>query len=304
MVENPQNRYVVPAFTLHLNPKTLFRTRLIGLATLTAPIDSDTLHNNIGHFRTQVSTILHPVCDFRFDIGGTVRFGICMTSSADFHRPFIVKDPLDSPYLAESRTPPTLEWCAATIHMHVDGDNGPSAADVSGACLHALFSLFGHANGTQLGYIMQSSFDNLEAIQGWLKPSHCCWYAQRTAEWAQYQYRYVVPTWLVERLISQRDTTDVLSLLKSIIAMVTSVFSSRTPLINLSSSDILSNLLSLLCRVTLSAKDGLLPSLVDCISSLGRHVYYSDQIQDLSVSMAIDALCYPHWLSANICREN
>lgn len=200
-----------------------------------------------------------------------------------------MKDSPDSPYLAEFRTRPALERRAASIHVHVDGDNGPSASDVSDACLRALFSLFGHANGTQLGYIMQSSFDNLDAIQGWSKPSHCCWYAQRTAEWARYQYRYVVPTWLVECLISQQDTTDVQPLLKSIIAMATSVFSSRTPLINLSSSDVLSNLLSMLLRrVKLSAEDSVLPCLVDCVSSLGRHVYYSDQIQDLSVSMVTD----------------
>jgi hypothetical protein len=189
--------------------------------------------------------------------------------------------------------------------VHVDGDNGPSAMDVSDACLRALLALFGHANGTQLGYIMQSSFDNLEAMQGWSKPSHCCWYAQKAAEWARYQYRYVVPTWLVERLISQRDTTDASLLSRSIIAMVTSIFSSRTPLINLSSSDILSNLLSLLMRrVTLSAEDSLLPSMVNCISSLGRHVYYSDQIQDLSVSMAINTHAIFVNFSANICREN
>ena len=203
-----------------------------------------------------------------------------------------MKESPESPYLAEFRTRPALERRAASIHVHIDGDNGPSAADVSDACLRSLFSLIGHANGTQLGYIMQSSFDNLEAIRGWLNPSHCCWYAQKSAEWARYQYRYVVPTWLVERLISQRDTPD-LVVSKSMIAMVTSVFSSRTPLINLSSSDILSNLLSLLMRrVTLSSEVNLLSALVDCISSLGRHVYYSDQIQDLSVSTAIDTPCY------------
>jgi len=42
-------------------PKTLLRTRLIGLAALTAAIHSEALHNDIGHFGAQVSIILHPI---------------------------------------------------------------------------------------------------------------------------------------------------------------------------------------------------------------------------------------------------
>jgi len=196
-----------------------------------------------------------------------------------------VRDAPDSPYLADFRTRPAFERRAASIHVHTDGDKGPSASDVSEACLRALYCLLGHANGAQLGYVMQSSFDNLDLIQGWSKIGHCCWYAQKAAEWAQYQYRYVVPTWLVDRLSSQENTLDVPPLLESLVSMITSVFSSSTPLINLSSSDILSNLLSLLLRrISMFPEDCALPILVESISSLGRHVYYSDQIQDLTVS--------------------
>lgn len=131
---------------------------------------------------------------------------------------------------------------------------------------------------------MQSSFDNLDTLQKWSNLTHCCWYAQRVAEWAQYQYRYVVPTWLVDRLISQPDSLENSALHKALIAMVTSVFSAPTPLINLSSSDIMSNLLTLMLRcVSTNPEDTTLPALVECISSLGCHVYYSDQIQDLAV---------------------
>jgi len=143
-----------------------------------------------------------------------------------------------------------------------------------------------HANGAQLGYIMQSTFDNLDDLQGWSRVQHCCWLAQKIAEWAQYQYRYVVPTWLVERLLSQQEATaNSLPLSTALTAMITSVFSSPTPLINLSSSDILSNLLTLLLRnISTNPDDLSLSALVECISSLGCHVYYSDQIQDLAVS--------------------
>jgi hypothetical protein len=202
-------------------------------------------------------------------------------------RAFDVKDAPSSPYLAEFRTRPALERRAASIHVHVDGDKGPSTADVSDASLHALFSLLSHTNGAQLGHVMQSAFNSLDNMEGWKKVDHSCWFAKKTAEWAQYQYRYVVPTWLVERLLSNsnQESDEFTPLQKTLTVMITSVFSSPTPFINLSSSDIMSSLLTLLLRrLSTNPKDDALSGLVECISSLGCHVYYSDQIQDLAVS--------------------
>jgi hypothetical protein len=199
-----------------------------------------------------------------------------------------VKDAHISPYLAEFRTRPAIERRAASIHIHVDGDNGPSMADVSNASLRALFSLLGHANTSQIGYIMHSSFESVNQLQGWTRLDHCCWFARKAAEWSQYQYRFAVPTWLVEQLHVNQEMTTVTSLHAALLAMVTTVFNSPIPLINLSTSDIMSNLITLLVRRTaLDPNDSLIPALVECISSLGRHVYYSDQIQDLAVSVII-----------------
>ncbi|KAH9482387.1 Protein EFR3 [Psilocybe cubensis] len=253
--------------------ETQNRTRLIGLAALTAALNSEALYNDIGNFGTQVSIILCPIMVILFETP-------LSTLDDQFSA---VKDSSASPYLAEFRTRPALERRAASIHIHVDGDKGPSSSDVSDASLHALFSLLNHANGAQLGYIMQSSFDNLDSLQKWSEYDHCCWYAQRVAEWAQYQYRYVVPTWLVDRLLSQPESPGSTVLYQTLVAMVTSVFSAPTPLINLSSSDIMSNLLTLMLRcISINPEDVTLPALVECISSLGCHVYYSDQIQDLA----------------------
>ena len=40
--------------------------RLIGLAALTAVINSEALHNDIGHYGAQVSIILHPILNTLF----------------------------------------------------------------------------------------------------------------------------------------------------------------------------------------------------------------------------------------------
>ncbi|RXW24630.1 hypothetical protein EST38_g1234 [Candolleomyces aberdarensis] len=252
------------------------RTRLIGFAAVAGALHSEALYNNSRQFRTQVSILLRPILVtlFQTDI-----------ATIDDLTP-TVKDTTASPYLGDFRTRPAAERRAASIHIHIDGDNGPSFKEVSEAALRSLFSLLSHAGGPQLGNIMQSSFDNLDGMDGWVNDKHCCWLARQAAEWAQYQYRYVVPTWLVEKLTETQDASAVTPLQTTLASMVAIVFQSPIPMINLSSSDVISNLLALLLRrASISPNDPLLPSIVVCISSLGCHIYYSDQIQDLTAEV-------------------
>ncbi|KAJ7178993.1 hypothetical protein C8R46DRAFT_986524 [Mycena filopes] len=251
------------------------RTRLIGFAALTGALNSEALYNDSVQFRAQVSVMMRPILVTVFQTP---------IHTLD-HQAEAVKDAPISPYLAEFRTRPVIERRAASIHVHVDGEAGPSMSEVSSAALRALFSLLEHANGSQLGHIMRASLDTLDSPESksWSRVEHCCWVAKQTAEWAQYQYRYAIPTWLVERLVENQDSTSATEMHKTLTAMVTAVFNSSTPLVNLSTSDIVSNLINLLLRrASIHPDDDLLPALVECIASLGRHVYYSDQIQDLA----------------------
>ncbi|PPQ99057.1 hypothetical protein CVT24_003617 [Panaeolus cyanescens] len=253
--------------------ETRNRTRLIGLAALSAVINSEVLYHDTAQFGTQVSSILQPNIHIIFDTPMTMLN----------NQSLAVKDSPASPYLTEFRTRPAIERRAASIHIHVDGDNGPSLEDVSEASLRALFALLNHSNGEQLRYVMQSIFTSVDLLNnGWNRVEHCCWVAQKVAEWAQYQYRYVVPTWLVDNLMQYQDVDKILPLHRAVMSMIQAVFSSPTALINLSSSDILSSLLAvLLRRVSIRPDDDALVPLVECIASLGCHVYYSDQIPDL-----------------------
>lgn len=140
-----------------------------------------------------------------------------------------------------------------------------------------------HSNGAQMGFFMQATFEALGDLHVWEKLDRCQWLAQKACEWAQYQYRYAVPTRLVEQLLSIQDSPECTAQHKALAAMITAVFTSPVSLVNLSTSDIISNLITLvLRRVSIDVDDALLPSLVECISSLGAHIYYSDQIQDLA----------------------
>ena len=183
----------------------------------------------------------------------------------------------------EFRTRPALERRAASIHVHIDGDKGPSSGDVVNASLHAISSLFGHSTGMQATVIMSCIIDNIDDSGCWSKVEHCKWMAAKAAEWTQYQYRYAVPTRLVECLVEGQDASEPTARHSTLAAMVTTVFTSPIPLVNLSTSDMISSLISLVFRrIAVSPTDGLLPALVECIASLGTHVYYADQIQDLA----------------------
>ncbi|KAF8623443.1 hypothetical protein AX15_006385 [Amanita polypyramis BW_CC] len=252
------------------------RTRLVGIAALTGAVNSEALYHNTSQFGHQVSIMMKPILSV-----------ILQTPVNQLDEQVTdIKDSPISPYLAEFRARPAVERRAASIHAHIDGDTGPSSADVSKAVLHVLFILLSHVNGSQLGQVIQSSFDTLGSLGAWQKTEYCYWFAKRMAEWAHYQYRYVIPTWFVERLLENQDMPATSPLPKALLSIVTAVLNAPIPFVDLSSSDILSNLVVLMLRrIAKDPKDELVPATVSCIASLGCHVYYSDQIQDLAAEM-------------------
>ena len=194
-----------------------------------------------------------------------------------------MKDQPTSPYLTGFRDRPAVERRAASIHLHVDGDKGPSSGDVAQTALRALSLLLEHSNANQAGMIMRAVFDCLDDNGGWQKTEHCQWLAVKIADWTQYQYRYAIPSRLVEALVEGQDAPHSTPRHVALATMIKTVFTSPTPLVNLSTSDIISSLITLvLRRIVINTEDPLLPTLVECISSLGTHVYYADQIQDLA----------------------
>ncbi|KAJ6598911.1 hypothetical protein DFH09DRAFT_1129548 [Mycena vulgaris] len=257
------------------------RTRLIGFAALTGALNSEALYNDSVQFRAQVSVMMRPMLGTVFE----TPIHVLERQAAE------VKNAPISPYLAEFRTRPAIERRAASIHVHVDGETGPSMSEVSSAALRALFSLLEHANGGQLGHIMRASLDTLDdGSKSWDKVEHCCWFAKKTAEWAQYQYRYAIPTWLVERLVENQEITTAAPMATALAAMVTAVFNSSTPLVNLSTSDIVSNLITLLIRrASIHPDDGLLPALVECISFTGA-AYLAGEIINRLVAVEVQGV--------------
>ena len=175
-----------------------------------------------------------------------------------------------------------VERRAASIHLHIDGERGPSRTDVSNACLRALSYLFDHSSGGQVTYVIQAALTSLDQIKGWGKVDHCRWFAGKATEWTQYQFRDAIPTQLIERLKQEQDVPTTTAPHIALAAMITTVFTSPTPLV-VSTSDVISNLISLVFRrAAINPTDSLLLALTECIGALGTHVYYADQIHDLA----------------------
>ncbi|KAG1840083.1 hypothetical protein DFJ58DRAFT_858586 [Suillus subalutaceus] len=242
------------------------RTRLVGLAALTGAVNSEALYCSSNHYKPQVSIISRALL---FHVMNAELSVLDECAEA-------IKSNATSIYLAEFRSRPVIERRATE-------ENGPSSSDVLNTSLRALQHMIQHSNGAQIGLLMQATFEGLGDLKVWEKLDQSRWLAQKACEWAQYQYRYAVPTRLVEQLLLIQDSSICTAQHRALATMVPAVFTSPVPLVNLSTSDIISNLITLvLRRVSIDPQDALLPSLVECISSLGAHIYYSDQIQDLA----------------------
>lgn len=138
-------------------------------------------------------------------------------------------------------------------------------------------------NANQVATVLDSAFESADRELWWQRPEFCHWFIQTTTDWIQYQYRYAVPKKLVERLVSLQDARSPTPMQFALAGMTNTVFSSSTPLVNLSTSNMISHLLVLLIRrISVDPMDKLLGPLVNCIAALGTHVYYQDQIYDLA----------------------
>lgn len=247
------------------------RIRLVGLAALTSVVTSEALYSS-STFNVQVTTLIPALLSNLQEVE---------LSALEDESENLRQKPL-SPYLDEFRARPIIERRAASIHLHIDRERGPTKTDVSGACLRGLSHLFDHSNGGQIVSVTQAVMASLDETQGWEKEGHCCWLAGKAAEWTQYQFRDTIPTRFIDRLLREQDAPTTTALHLTLAAMTFTIYDSRTPLV-IPTSDVISNLISLvLRRAAIDPADPLVLALTKCIGALGTHIYYADQIHDLA----------------------
>ncbi|WVF72663.1 hypothetical protein IAT40_007481 [Kwoniella sp. CBS 6097] len=258
------------------------RTRLIALAAINGASTSDAIFASTAEFPKQVTYILPPLLHNMFDTTSPNSM-----SDMKFETAKIEMDASPSPFFSEfSARRPINDRRAPSLHAHIPGEKGPATKDVLSASLRSFHSLIGQCKVAQATIIIDQIGAFLDKYGYWADVERCCWLAERLTAWITLQYRFVVPTRLVEVLIDDHQdkiaSGNPTTKHTSALAMITTILNSTTSLIGLGISDLLGNLVSLIIRrIRHDERDPLLPPLVQCISSLGTHIYYADQINDI-----------------------
>ncbi len=256
----------------------LSRARLIALAGLNGAASSDALFSSNSEFSRQISILLPPLLENIFE--GNMHQLKLETAK-------IQMDASPSPFFSEfSARRPVNDRRAPSLHAHIPGEKGPSTADVLSAALRSLHALVGLCQVNQASSVLDAVFAFLDQ-RGWMDVEWCCWLAEQLTAFLLLQYRFVVLTRLAEILVELEDVPPTPKH-TSVLAMVTTVLNSSISLVGLGVTDLLNNLVSLIVRrIRFEPQDGLLPPLVQCISSLGTHIYYADQINDIVEELTV-----------------
>ncbi|OXG16946.1 protein EFR3 [Cryptococcus neoformans Tu401-1] len=254
------------------------RTRLIALAGLNGAATSDTIFASTRDFSRQIDLIIPPLLVNIFE--GQI-------SELKLETAKIGMDASPSPYFSEfAAKGPIAQRKAPSLHAHIPGEKGPTSADVISAALRSLHSLLQQCNVTQASQIIDRLVRFLDK-HGWQYTERDCFVAEQVTAWIPLQYRFIVPTRLVEVLMNLQDGPPTPKHI-SALAMVTTILNSTTSLVGLGVTDLLQNLVSLIIRrLHFDLHDILLPPLVRCVSSLGTHIYYADQINDIVEELAL-----------------
>ncbi len=256
----------------------LSRTRLIALAGLNGASSSEALFSSNSEFSRQIAIIIPPLLANIFE---------ATMSQLKLETAKVQMDATPSPFLSEfSARRPVNDRRAPSLHAHIPGEKGPSVSDVFSAALRSLQALVEQCQVNQASHVLDAVFGFLDK-QGWRDVERCCWLAERLTAFMMLQYRFVVLTRLAELLVDLQDVPPTPKH-TTVLAMVTTVLNSSISLVGLGVTDILNNLVSLIIRrIRFDTRDALLPPLVQCISSLGTHIYYADQINDIVEELVV-----------------
>ncbi|KAK0550506.1 plasma membrane localization protein [Tilletia horrida] len=194
---------------------------------------------------------------------------------------------------------------APSLSGHVDGEKGPTTEDIASAAMATLRNIMAHGNSSSAISAVDITLAWLDGRKAgsntrtsgsyWDKTEWTAWLSASLSNWSALPYRFVVLTHIVEHLVENSDG-EPSAQQRSLIAMATSILNSKDSLIGLNTAETVNNLLGLIVRrVHYNTKDALVAPLVESVSSLGAHVYYADQIQDIAeeITARLVALSVP-----------
>ena len=164
-------------------------------------------------------------------------------------------------------------------------EKAPNTSTILRLALKGIYDLVSQCQTAQLSSLIDALFEHLDRA-GWQDEELCCWIAERLTSGAMLQYRYVIPTRLVELIVALGDIAPGPKQ-TTILAMIMTVINSDISLVGLGVIYILDSLVGLtIRRIRCHAQDALLPQLVQCISSLATHIYYPEQVNEIIEEIA------------------
>jgi len=270
----------VPATTEKADNEMQNRTRLIGLAVLNAVSSSDALVSSSADSKRQIDLIIPAIMLNLFNSPIDALKAEATKMETD-------NAPSPTSYFSQiAARRPVNDRRAPSIHAHIPGEKGPEDEDVLSAALRSLQALVRQCNAGTASLTLDAIFAFFDRV-GWNDVERSCWLAERLTAFITLQYRFVVPTRLVEVLVDL-DDKEASRKQSTVLAMVTTILNSHISLVGLGVTDLLNNLVALIVRrVHVDETDSLLPALVQCIASLGTHIYYADQINDIIEEIAL-----------------
>lgn len=265
------------------------RARLIGLSALSGAANSEAVFSSSVEFPRQVNVIVPALLSI---LGEAPLAELKVTSAS-----VTTGEPV-SPYFHEvvaGGLPPgpRTDRRAPSLQEHVPGEKGPSSEDVYSAAFRCLYNLVSECQSNQAERVLDVVFNFFDR-HGWQDVERCCWITERMTAAMLLQSRSIVPTALVDLLLNMPDDVPPTAKHTTVVAMVTTVLSSSVSLVGLGVTDILASLISVIIRrVSVDQRDGLIPALVNCVASLGTHIYYADQINDIVEEIAVQMAAIP-----------
>lgn len=174
---------------------------------------------------------------------------------------------------------------APSIRGYGTDEKAPDSTTVLRLTLKSIYELVAQCQTAQLSTLVDALFDHLDKA-GWQDTEMCCWIAERLTSGAMLQYRYVIPTRLVELIVGMGDIAPGHKQ-TTILAMIMMVINSDISLVGLGVIYILDSLVGLtIRRIRCNVEDALLPALVQCIASLATHIYYPEQVNEIVEEIA------------------
>jgi hypothetical protein len=174
---------------------------------------------------------------------------------------------------------------APSIRGYTSDEKAPDGTTIIRLALKSMYDLVSQCQTAQLSSLIDALFEHLDRA-GWQDEEMCCWIAERLTSGAMLQYRYVIPTRLVELIVAMGDIAPGPKQ-TTILAMISTVINSEISLVGLGVIYILDSLVGLtIRRIRCHAQDGLLPQLVECIASLATHIYYPEQVNEIVEEIA------------------